>query len=347
MKKIIFSFCALLSFLHQTSASTTRSDFIDVIIYCGDDNETPPSSVPSQWIEEKFTGKIFPKLIEAIKDPIQKKSFENRQNNQAFKESVTKAIVRFAKGLKGELPFNKSYEEVQKIIENNPFRTKFSYTIPTRETPFLLFIPSEVSKWKKIVQIWIPFNLIQEIPDTLMQLTTLISLNLYGNEILKIPDSISNLKKLEQLYVGSNKIEEFPEALCECTNLIHLEIGKNKIKNIPDKISNLKKLKNLDLCQNEIEGIPKTISGCSSLEILTLTFNKIVFIPDELGALDTLKEFFIEYNQVKEIPNALVHLKNLKKLSFYENKISAISDEIIEWVRKQKIEMNVKFWENL
>ncbi|KAM0004516.1 putative leucine-rich repeat-containing, plant-type, leucine-rich repeat domain superfamily [Helianthus debilis subsp. tardiflorus] len=167
--------------------------------------------------------------------------------------------------------------------------------------------------------------------DSLHNLTSLLSLVLYGNELTStIPKSLGNLCNLRHIDMGGNSFQnisltsllrsfldckspsleslylEFsrlscslPNQLEQLVNLVHLDLGDNGISGpIPESIGNLSFLRLLYLDENLISGpIPYSVGGLSSLETLALSHNHLTgTLPESLGQLSKLKYLGLSQN---------------------------------------------------
>ncbi|KAJ0551645.1 putative leucine-rich repeat-containing, plant-type, leucine-rich repeat domain superfamily [Helianthus annuus] len=172
--------------------------------------------------------------------------------------------------------------------------------------------------------------------ESLHNLTSLHSLNLYGNQLTNtIPKSLGNLCNMRHIDMGGNNfqnisltslLESFfdckspsleslslesstlssflPDQLGQLINLVHLQLGNNHIAGpIPDSIGRLSFLKSLDLDENLISGpIPYSVGGLSSLELLDLSNNQLTdTLPKSLGQLSKLNTLDLSHNLLKGV----------------------------------------------
>ncbi|KAM0013058.1 putative leucine-rich repeat-containing, plant-type, leucine-rich repeat domain superfamily [Helianthus debilis subsp. tardiflorus] len=167
--------------------------------------------------------------------------------------------------------------------------------------------------------------------DSLHNLTSLLSLVLYGNELTStIPKSLGNLCNLRHINMGGNSFQNIsltsllrsfldckspsleslyldssqlscslPNQLEQLVNLVHLELGENGISGpIPESIGNLSFLRSLYLSWNLISGpIPYSVGGLSSLESFDVSYNHLTgTLPESLGQLSKLKYLDLSHN---------------------------------------------------
>ncbi|KAF5800317.1 putative leucine-rich repeat-containing, plant-type, leucine-rich repeat domain superfamily [Helianthus annuus] len=187
--------------------------------------------------------------------------------------------------------------------------------------------------------------------DSLHNLTSLLSLVLYDNELTStIPKSLGNLCNLRHIDMGYNNFQNIsltsllrsfldckspsleslylevsrlscslPNQLEQLVNLVHLDLGDNDISGpIPESIGKLSFLRSLYLYWNLISGpIPYSVGGLSSLETLTLSHNHLTgTLPESLGQLSKLKYLDLSHNLLTGVVtdahfSKLIGLKNL------------------------------------
>ncbi|KAL7084548.1 hypothetical protein ACP275_14G229900 [Erythranthe tilingii] len=117
-----------------------------------------------------------------------------------------------------------------------------------------------------------------EIPDCLMQWSSMIVLNLANNNMFgRIPDSIGFLTNMFSLNLQNNKFSgHIPFSLRNCTELVNVDLAGNKlVGKIPAWIgTRLLHLRFLVLRSNKLSGkIPPDICHLNSLQILDLSDN--------------------------------------------------------------------------
>jgi Leucine-rich repeat (LRR) protein len=157
---------------------------------------------------------------------------------------------------------------------------------------------------------------LQGFPTTLIELTTLIKLNMVNNpEIKEIPNSIKSLTNLEEINVSRCEIDDITN-LFLLKNLKILKASMNKIKEIKLEKDNLLSLnlKEIVLDKNKIINIPNEFSLLTNLEILNFSDNKIDIYQDELNNLKCIKYLNFSQNNI----NYLTDLKNYTCLNYLD-----------------------------
>lgn len=100
-------------------------------------------------------------------------------------------------------------------------------------------------------------NKILEIPQSIINLNSLVSLDISYNQLERLPTGIGQLHALETLNLNANPLLCLPEEIGSLTNLEELDISSTKVKRLPQAIVNLKKLKVIKLnLSNRVEEWP-------------------------------------------------------------------------------------------
>ena len=95
-------------------------------------------------------------------------------------------------------------------------------------------------------------NQIAHLPNSICQMTQLITINLSKNRLRKLPEDIGQLSRLRRLYLSKNNLKELPKSICELELLRELNLCKNRLERLPEDIGRLKSLKCLQLTSNKI-----------------------------------------------------------------------------------------------
>ncbi|MEG4146662.1 leucine-rich repeat domain-containing protein [Microcoleus sp. Pol12B5] len=167
-----------------------------------------------------------------------------------------------------------------------------------------------------------------EIPDAIGKLSNLTQLVLSRNQITSIPEVIGKLSNLTGLFLSKNQITSIPEVIGKLSNLTGLFLSKNQITSIPEVIGQLSNLTLLDLSKNQITSIPEVIGQLSNLTQLDLRDNQITSIPEVIGKLSNLTQLDLSKNQITSIPEVISQLSNLTGLFLYSNQITSIPEVI-------------------
>ncbi len=186
---------------------------------------------------------------------------------------------------------------------------------------------------------------IQSIPEQIVKLKHLKSLEICGVRLKTLPKNLYELENLQSVSIecGSFYLEEamvefdfeqMVEVLSSCKKLTTLSIRDfKKLENftLPSNLAKLKNLKKLYLERNKLKNLPQGMWELENIEILSLHYNKLDLFPKDLYKLSKLKELDFGANKLTCIPNGISKLTELKVLKLNANHnldIANISDEI-------------------
>jgi len=150
-------------------------------------------------------------------------------------------------------------------------------------------VPSDISKFKNLIELDLSDNEISSTGGKLSGLNNLQSLNLSGNKLTDIPSEVNGLKSLLVLNLSGNDITGGSVSV---ENLQRLYLNNNKLTSIPNGIANLKHLKGLYLYMNNITVLDENLLNIKSLEILLVQYNKIKDEPDAFAHTGIIKYSF-------------------------------------------------------
>ncbi|XP_071962654.1 uncharacterized protein [Antedon mediterranea] len=196
----------------------------------------------------------------------------------------------------------------------------------------LVLLPVEIGCLRGLKELFLQYNCLQSLPETICNLHSLHELDCKNNQLHKLPGNLGNLinltvlnvinnqlkalpvsvgklRKLEELYAHSNKLKSLPLEICNLLNLNALYVGENQLKTLPDKIGKLYCLKELDLSSCCLSSLPESISRCTALIRVWLSNNRLRVLPDQIGRLHNLKELHVRNNLIEYFPASLATLQ--------------------------------------
>jgi Leucine-rich repeat (LRR) protein len=100
----------------------------------------------------------------------------------------------------------------------------------------LKVFPEEICYLDNLGVLYLPWNYLETVPDSLHRLTKLERLDLIGNNLLSIPKSIGSLESLREIDFSFNDLKELPKSMSSLKNLKVLKIIRNNIVAIPPKL---------------------------------------------------------------------------------------------------------------
>ena len=200
----------------------------------------------------------------------------------------------------------------------------------------------------KVEQLTIGHTLIKKIPESIISMEKLKSVDLYKNVYLKkIPDFIFQLKNLEHIsydnymkkrlpdsiskkikviYVFNGILEELPETIGELRDLERLECVSNNLHSLPESFGQLEKLWDLRLDKNKLKTLPESFVNLKNLKELNLNSNLLTELPD-VSKLPNLRNIDLNSNKFTEFPKSVCNGKRYQ-ISLGDNNISIFPKEI-------------------
>ncbi|MBD2329954.1 COR domain-containing protein [Alkalinema sp. FACHB-956] len=204
-------------------------------------------------------------------------------------------------------------------------------------------LPDSIGQLTNLTQLNLYNNQLTELPDSIGQLTNLTQLNLYNNQLTELPDSIGQLTNLTQLNLYNNQLTELPDSIGQLTNLTQLNLYNNQLTELPDSIGKLTNIKTLDLHDNKLVGLPDSIAQLSNLAILDISLNELKNLPDSIGQLHGLVTLYLSNNQLKNIPESIGRLTNLTALYINSNKLETLPRLVGKLIKLQTFNLEGNF----
>ncbi|CAI5713131.1 unnamed protein product [Peronospora destructor] len=176
---------------------------------------------------------------------------------------------------------------------------------------------------------------LKNLPEELLHLSMLRTLDLTGNKLSDLPPQVNALKMLKTLKVSSNMLETLPD-LSALEALTTLVLDGNVLEDIPNVLPpNLIKL---SLKSNRLSTVPRSVLALTQLQELDLSENKLESLSAHLGEMHELQELILDGNKLTELPAALARCVKLKVLSARRNtlvgqsagaKVQSITAEVL------------------
>ncbi|XP_039155885.1 disease resistance protein RPV1-like [Eucalyptus grandis] len=181
-------------------------------------------------------------------------------------------------------------------------------------------IPGAIEVLVKPRHLHLASNEIKQLPDFIAELNSPCPLNLSTNGLLSsnsnrwnLPKAIRQFEKLEELYLGRRKElegdisdEEIDSSVGKSTHLRELNITDCElIEHVRDEIGVLVKLERFSLrgCYG-VSILPTSIGDFASLKKLDLSITRIGSLPESVGKLQCLLDLFLQFSGIAEIPGA-------------------------------------------
>ena len=165
------------------------------------------------------------------------------------------------------------------------------------------------------------------VPTWLNGLTSLVELNLWGNEMGGTIPNLSALTSLKLLKLQNNSLTgTIPTWFGSMNSLGGLYLHNNDLTgSIPSELGRLTTLRRLWIDRNDLTGtIPPQLGNMSNLGTLNLHTNQLTgSIPTELGNLSKLQHFGLHNNQLTgTIPTGLGNLSELTRIAVSNNRLT-------------------------
>jgi leucine-rich repeat protein SHOC2 len=141
-------------------------------------------------------------------------------------------------------------------------------------------------------------------------------LDLYQQHLTTLPDSLGNLTDLVSLRLVDNRLTTLPDSIGNLTNLRELRLYQNQLKTLPDSITNLQQLTWLSLSLNRFTVFPEQIAELTNLIGLRLNGNQLTVLPQSITRLTNLTHLDISGNPILDL-SVLNQIPNIKTVKFW------------------------------
>ena len=190
-----------------------------------------------------------------------------------------------------------------------------------------------ISNMAQLKSLFLYGNLFEAIPSSIWTMANLEVL--YLDNIDEIPESVGQMSALTELVIWDNNLTTLPDEFASLTNLKYIDI-KGNFTEIPEVIGSLTQLESLDLSGAAIVSIPEWITQLTQLTDLSLMYNQIAGpLPEWIGTMTSLKSLNLYGNKITgDIPTSFYNLTNLTYLSLEGNRMTIQpTDELMNWLK--------------
>lgn len=184
-------------------------------------------------------------------------------------------------------------------------------------------IPGSLSGLWGLRRINLGWNNITWLPENINELTNLVGLSVYNNQISSLPASLYTMSRLTHLEINNNTITSISEDISNLTNLIWLHIGDNPIELLPLSVRTMPEVRSLRLSNLWITAIPDVLWNSTKLTDLELDNNAITVLGSWVGKVTQLNNFVLSYNNISTLPDEFFDLDKLT--------VAALDHNSIEW----------------
>jgi internalin A len=187
-------------------------------------------------------------------------------------------------------------------------------------------LPESLADLTSPARLNLAFNRLSALPDWLGSLSAVIELNLIGNQLTSLPESLGSLPALATLDLSHNQLTSLPESLGHLPALTTLEVTHNQLTALPESIGDLCALTRLDLSFNRLTALPQSLGNLAALTMLQLRGNRLTSLPESVGGLTSLTALVLESNRFSVLPESLSGLTDLSSLDLSYNQLIALPD---------------------
>ncbi len=208
-----------------------------------------------------------------------------------------------------------------------------------------------------LVQLNLYISYFDSLPVSLLKLTTLQTLEISGNEVLReLSGWLTQMQGLRSIAIGGNTKMDYNQALSVIAKIpvTQLDIGYSTFEQTPTSLAAIKTLQTVSAKMSRIKDadgffnaltqlpylktlvldgidsmvVPASIGQLKNLEQLSLTGRRITVLPVEIGNLQQLRKISLQSNHLEELPESFYGLRKLESVDLSYNKIDTISPSI-------------------
>ena len=156
---------------------------------------------------------------------------------------------------------------------------------------------------------------ITALPDSLVYLSCLQTLDLHSTKITALPESFGHFRDLQYLNLSTTEITSLPKSFGQLLNLKELYLHGTSITVLPESFGQLSSLQSLDLRDRPITALPESFGQLTSLQSLILSGTQITALPVSVGQLTNLQSLWLDHTRISELPEWIGELPNLNWLN--------------------------------
>ncbi|CAG8622707.1 6541_t:CDS:2 [Dentiscutata erythropus] len=226
------------------------------------------------------------------------------QSNEIKKHEHTVVLWNMKLDLKG----GHTITHYLKSLENSNSDNKQNYKTITRTFPCknevrlsdlnisnLILLAPAVPYLVSLRKLYLQYNKLTTIPESLFHLKSLEELHLQCNKLISIPPHIGFLTSLRELFLHNNQIRKMPSQIRECKKCSFINLNDNKLTCLPAEFSTLENLRTLRVKGNLFEQ-PQNVSQSKVEGIISTLFDMCVQVVGST-MLGQGKHFYCSNNQ--------------------------------------------------
>lgn len=151
------------------------------------------------------------------------------------------------------------------------------------------------------------------------------TIDLHNNRLSYLPESLLQLESLTTINLAGNALDyNALKVLCQLETITELNLSRNKLTGpLPSELSKLRNLSKLDLSANQVTAIGSSLRECTSLQFLKLGENKIEELKlSQLQSHTNLTELDVKRNAISSsIFDTVVPFVKLESVDLSHNLI--------------------------
>lgn len=180
-----------------------------------------------------------------------------------------------------------------------------------------------------LVRVDLSGNEIRTLPRALACLTNLESLELEDSQLKFLtPGILPQLKKLNFLSLSSNELTILPEEFDHLTSLHTLKLMNNQLWCLPKSLYRCYSLAKLDVGHNRLLSLSTAVKHLTNLVTINLKENRLTSLPATLPSCRLLEYLCAAFNYISEIPIWFYRFRSLHVLDLSNNSLSRIATSL-------------------
>lgn len=188
-------------------------------------------------------------------------------------------------------------------------------------------LPNNLPTPHHISRLVLTGNLLRELPECLMDSSSLEVFNVSRNRLVSIPPF--HFPQLREFVVSFNELTEIPDSFNGCSYLNTLDVGGNKLTDLPQSLGSCRRIMDVNCHSNEMIRIPPVCMSFPSVKNLTLSNNKLTTLTDSIGILFMIRVFDISNNHITEFPSFISNYSEMRHFNASHNRIASIPPEFV------------------
>lgn len=163
--------------------------------------------------------------------------------------------------------------------------------------------------------------------------------------LLKLPDEILLLPQLRSLNINSSKLQDFPKCIYDLENLLEIGFSGSSFEDMPEGISKLINLNVIEFNDCKIKSLSNDFSELISIKEIKFNWCENLNLSKLLTTISNIKNTIVSVNfnhcNITNIPNEIALLTNVRNIYMIGNNISS---EEIKRIEKSFPYLKINIW---